>query len=238
MKKRKKLLTVLLSIVGGIALLCLVLLLVAINNGYLGSYHVYSKSKDGDIKVACVGDSITYGSTVSNWGKNSYPFVLDDLLGDGYTINNYGYNGTTALKISDLTYTSVSTYEKSLEFLPDIVIIMFGTNDTKSFNWTTDSNFIDDYEALIDDYKSLSSNPKIYIMIPPTIYKEPWNMNKDIVDNNIPIDVLAIALAKGLTVIDLRTILNNHSEYFSKDGVHPNKTGASLIADLVYKTIK
>jgi len=39
------------------------------------------------IKVACVGDSITYGLGVSSWPENNYPVVLENLLGTEYHVN-------------------------------------------------------------------------------------------------------------------------------------------------------
>lgn len=38
------------------------------------------------VRVACVGDSITYGFTSSNAALHSYPSQLQNLLGDGYII--------------------------------------------------------------------------------------------------------------------------------------------------------
>ena len=36
------------------------------------------------LRVACVGDSITFGHGVEDREKNCYPKVLGDLLGDKY----------------------------------------------------------------------------------------------------------------------------------------------------------
>ena len=49
-------------------------------------------------RVACVGDSITFGAGVKNRGKNCYPAVLGNLLGEGYEVRNFGVNGATLLK--------------------------------------------------------------------------------------------------------------------------------------------
>ena len=49
------------------------------------------------IKVACVGNSITYGSRVENREQNSYPAQLPKLLGDEYEVKNFGVSATTAL---------------------------------------------------------------------------------------------------------------------------------------------
>lgn len=48
------------------------------------------------IKVACVGNSITYGAGISNREKNSYPAQLQYYLGDDYEVRNFGSNGATA----------------------------------------------------------------------------------------------------------------------------------------------
>ena len=42
------------------------------------------------VKIACVGNSITYGSGIKNQFQNSYPGVLSQLLGEGYDVRNFG----------------------------------------------------------------------------------------------------------------------------------------------------
>ena len=61
-------------------------------NGFSGMQPI-SEPKEGQIRVACVGDSITYGHGIINWAKDNYPSVLQDLLGDDYCVNNYGVSG-------------------------------------------------------------------------------------------------------------------------------------------------
>lgn len=48
------------------------------------------------IKVACVGNSITENIALSN--KHKYPSILQDLLGNGYIVRNYGIGARTMLK--------------------------------------------------------------------------------------------------------------------------------------------
>ena len=83
------------------------------------------------IKVACVGNSITYGAGISNREKNAYPAQLQYYLGDGYEVRNFGSNGATAQSDGDYPYVHTRAYGKSKNFLPDIVLIKLGTNDTK-----------------------------------------------------------------------------------------------------------
>ena len=54
------------------------------------------------IRVACVGDSITEGAGAS--GGNSYPSQLGKMLGEKWTVGNFGVSGTTMLKKGDSPY--------------------------------------------------------------------------------------------------------------------------------------
>ena len=41
-------------------------------------------------KLACIGDSITSGFTLLNPRRDSYPSLLQKMLGDGYEVRNFG----------------------------------------------------------------------------------------------------------------------------------------------------
>lgn len=80
-----------------------VLFICFYEKGMLTKIHSLKKAKQGQVKVACVGDSITFGSY--HLTKRNYPMVLSRLLGDGYCVNNYGYSGRTAMSNGDFPYT-------------------------------------------------------------------------------------------------------------------------------------
>ncbi len=40
------------------------------------------------IRIACVGDSLTFGYVSGNPQTKSYPVRLQEMLGDGYTVMN------------------------------------------------------------------------------------------------------------------------------------------------------
>ena len=61
------LLIIILIVAGGFAYLYF--------NGMSGMSNT-TDAKDGQIKVACVGDSTTYGHGIKNWPRNNYPCVL------------------------------------------------------------------------------------------------------------------------------------------------------------------
>ena len=91
-------------------------------------------------KIAAVGDSITQGSCSSDKSTHSYPVQLANMLThrDGtsdYEVVNFGVSGRTALRKGDYPYWAEQKYKEALDFQPDIVIIMFGTNDCKTYQW-------------------------------------------------------------------------------------------------------
>src|SRR5688572_13260471 len=87
------------------------------------------------IRVACVGDSITYGYGIKDRERDSYPAQLGALLGSKWDVRNFGVNGATALKKGTRPYSGLQAYQDALAFEPDIVVIKLGTNDTNAKSW-------------------------------------------------------------------------------------------------------
>ena len=87
------------------------------------------------IKVACVGNSVTYGYGHKNPGETSYPTQLQQMLGGEYEVRNFGHSGATLLNKGHRPYTSLPEYKAVLEFAPDIIVIHLGLNDTDPRNW-------------------------------------------------------------------------------------------------------
>ncbi len=226
----------------GIAIaICLAILIVVLLYyfGIIEFYHPLKKSDDNKIRVACVGDSITYGCTVSNWRKNNYPTVLGDLLGENYCVNNFGYSNRTATKSGDYPYTDEKLYKQSLAFDPDIVFIMLGTNDSKKQNWDKEK-YMTDLDDIVDSYLSLKPDVKVYLLIPPPLFeiggRVLYRLRKDILDNEICKAIKEIADRKGIECVDLHSFFDNRKELFS-DGVHPNAKGSRVLAQTLYEVI-
>ena len=49
------------------------------------------------IRVACIGNSITYGYLLKDRERVAYPAVLQTLLGTKYEVANFGKSGATLL---------------------------------------------------------------------------------------------------------------------------------------------
>ena len=207
--------------------------------GLIDSYHPIKKAKAGDVKVACVGDSITYGCMVANRNKNNYPTVLNKLLGQNYCVANFGYTDRTAIKTADRPYTAEKLYQQSLDFRPNIVVILLGSNDSKKRNWNKDK-YVKDYGEIIDSYLKLDSAPKVYALLPPPMFEKGkkvlYGLRKDVLDDEIYPTALQIANDKQISYIDLHEIYKDKKHLFA-DGVHPNAKGCQLLAQEVYNAI-
>ena len=86
-------------------------------------------------RVACIGNSITYGYGLKNRSEECYPAVLGIMLGENYTVENFGISARTLLNKGDHPYMQEKLFTEARAFHPDIVIIKLGTNDTKPHNW-------------------------------------------------------------------------------------------------------
>ncbi|MCM1306664.1 MAG: GDSL-type esterase/lipase family protein [Bacteroides sp.] len=235
MTKKKIIITIAIILAVAVIAVCVTVPTLYMN-GLIGSIHKLNSPKDGQVRVACVGDSLTYGYGVSNWVKNNYPAQLGKLLGDEYCVNNYGYSGRTASKTGDRPYVSEKLYRQSLSFSPNIVIIMLGSNDTKSGNWKGKDAYVDDYKEIIESYLALESVESMIIMSPTPVWlkngKRPYGINIDLVATDVRLTARELAEEYGLGYIDLYEIFEDKSDLF-KDGAHPSAAGARMIATAV-----
>lgn len=192
------------------------------------------------IKVACVGDSITRGFSIYRRGHYCYPSVLNRLLGQEYMVENFGVTSTTAMKSADFPYKTTKKYRMSLDFQPDVVLLMLGSNDTKTYNWNKET-FNREYRELVNVYRNLESHPKVYIMIPPTVFtfngKTLNHHSKTLIDNELVPGLKGLAADMGLETIDIFSALNKRDMFFI-DRLHPNRKGARTIAEKVFSRLK
>ena len=189
------------------------------------------------IRVACVGDSITFGAGVENRGQNNYPKVLGRLLGAGYETRNFGVNGATLLKKGDKPYWKTGAFKAATGFKPHIVIVKLGTNDSKPQNWKHKGQYAADLAALADHFASLPTQPKIWLCKPAPVYRDRWGINEKTVKGEVIPLLEGVAKKKKLPTIDLYKALSGIKQHFP-DGIHPNAKGAEILARAVYQAIK
>lgn len=188
------------------------------------------------VRVACVGDSITFGHGVADRARNCYPAVLGQLLGAKYVTKNFGNSGATLLKKGDRPYWGLAEFKQAGEDAPGIVVIKLGTNDSKPQNWKHKEDFAADLAAMVDHFAALPSKPKIFLCLPVPVYKTQWGINEATVAGEIIPIIKKVAAEKKAGVIDLHAALAGRPELFP-DHVHPNAAGAKLIAQAVQAAI-
>ena len=185
---------------------------------------------EAQIKIGTIGDSITEGWGLPA-GALAYPARLQQLLGNGYLIQNAGVSARTLLYKGDIPYIyqNDGKLAKLFDFKPDIVTICLGTNDTKPQNWDAHKGeFKHDYLAMIDTVGKMASKPRIFLVLPP-----PIGPNKIAIRDSAMVKIIVIikqiAAERGLPIIDANTPLKPFPNLF-QDGVHPTAVGADTVA--------
>lgn len=196
-----------------------------------------AQAETAKIKVACVGDSITAGSGVKDPQKR-YPTQLGQLLGDGYEVKNFGVGGATMIDDGNKPYKQQKAYQDALAFVPDIVVIKLGTNDSKAMNWDTKkANFTPSAKSLVESFQKANPKAKIYLCLPvPVIGVGNFGIRNEIVQPEIIPLIKQLATEMKLPVIDLYAALDGKPELFP-DRVHPNDDGATIIAKTVFEAL-
>jgi len=183
------------------------------------------------IHVACVGDSITAGTTGYN-----YPMYLQEMLGSGYEVKNFGLGGAAvrykAEKDGSFFWYGSTQYQGSLSYDADIVFVMMGTNDVGSSLLQLKKYFKEDYyNYLVKPY--LDKGATVVMMTSPFAYEYTMH-NANVINTTIRDHQLALAEEKGLRIIDMNTATSGMRECFP-DGLHGNQSGYTVIAETIYK---
>lgn len=198
------------------------------------------------IRVACVGDSITYGAGIADRAKDSYPAQLQRLLGPGYEVRNFGNSGRGVYLHSwrgkeRRGYRHMPEHKAALEWQPEIVVCNLGINDNGEFLKTerkAPGTFRDDYLKLLADYQALPSKPKLYIWgkLAPLapgqkFYRspEPFLMQTALAE---------VAARTGATTIDMQEPLRPLLLTAFPDKIHPTAQGAKVIAETVAAALR
>ncbi|MBS1947379.1 MAG: sialate O-acetylesterase [Bacteroidetes bacterium] len=191
------------------------------------------------VKIACIGNSVTYGYGLKGPQLNSYPAQLQKLLGEKYEVKNFGHSGATLLRKGHNPYYKTNEFEQALAFHPDIAVIHLGLNDTDPRNWPNyRDEFAPDYAWLIDAIRKTNPAVKIFICKLTPIFSDHPRFKSGTRDWFWQIQELIpkIANANKTGLIDLHTPLYARPDLFP-DALHPTEEGAGIIAQTVYQKI-
>ena len=218
-------------------------------DGY-DDYTISGETRD-KVKVACIGDSLTYGHV---WQNEAYPVYLQEYLGsDRFTIRNFGINGVSITGYGgswdnpNQRYALKQEYQDSKDFQPDVIVMCLGTND--GTNWSSaEATFEPYYYDLVGGYRTALPNAQwVFMVSPPCGEPNAYNINNEAMREHVNPVQRKIAQMYGFEMIDLREEFENMEDGFTSmlrptwngqpDLVHFSKEGAQYVANRVKETI-
>jgi len=201
---------------------------------------IHAQEPGAKLKVACVGNSVTYGYGINNRETKCYPAQLQHLLGGGFDVGHFGFSGATLLSKGYKPYVKTQEYQQALAFHADIVIIDLGLNDTDPRNWPEyRDDFIADYYKLIASFTtSTGKKPKVFICRMTPIFNAHKRFKSGTRDWfwQIQEAIEKVAQNTQSSLVDLHTPLYNRPDIFA-DALHPDAEGAGIIAKTVYSSV-
>ncbi len=196
-----------------------------------------ASSQEYQVRIACMGNSITYGAGVSDPSTESYPaqlgVMLQEKYGDTCVVKNFGNSGRTMLKHGDYPLWNEKEFTNAMAFAPNICLILLGTNDTKPYNWDVyGDEFYGDYMSMIDTFRVRNPFVKFIVCYPPPAFAVVWDIRDSVIVNGV-IPVIDQVLANtDATLIDFYHPLLD-SVYLFPDKIHPGVQGSKDMAQMI-----
>ena len=203
-------------------------------------------------RVACIGDSITFGLGLADRERESYPAQLQRLLDERspgeYEVGNFGNSGRgvylDSMRGSEKRgYRWMPEHKAALEWKPDVVICNLGINDCGEYlkEYTGErerGRFERDYKALLEDYKRVNADARIFVWTKLAPLAEGQKFYRSPEPFLMQADLESVAQWCGTVGIDMQEPLREGMDaILAKDKIHPNADGARIIAETVFKAL-
>ena len=186
------------------------------------------------IRVACIGDSLTWGFSLPDPWRQNYPALLQEMLGTDYAVRNFGCNGASVRFNADLPYVETLAYGESRAWNPDYVLLMLGSNDASPWDWDA-AAFRRDYERVVSSYSELPSKPRIILIAPIRMFQVMGitfgGLSPEILEDGVRPVIREVAGECKLPFIDLADLFTDAR--YCYDGVHPNVAGVKLMSEAI-----
>ena len=204
----------------------LILTLLIVPNGILPAVD--------NLKLACLGDSITYGFGLIN-RENSYPSLLTKALPASWEVRNFGVNGSCVRSGQTDSYDKTGMLEKISQWDPDIVLFMLGSNDSKPELWVDRETYLHSCSALLERIDE--KNRTVILLLPPPAGINFFGIRNEIIQEEIYPALRQLSRERSYLLVDFSEKMKNRP-YLFIDNVHPNKSGYSLIVSSISKSLK
>ena len=190
-------------------------------------------------RIAFAGDSLTEGA----WNRRDmqYSVFVKKALRREVEIGNFGVSGISVTGYGglfgdpELRYEKQEVFTRCVEFAPDVLYIMLGTND--AFDWTNaEPVFEENYRSLISSFRAaLPECELVIVTTPPTADGNTFSISNDVIsDSIVPIEK-KLAEELGLPLFDANAILDSYEDGFDAlciDGVHFSDVGAQYVGGI------
>lgn len=201
-------------------------------------------SQTTKLSISFIGNSITAG--VYDYGKTdiqaSYATRFSQMIEayiDTLETFNAGVSGCTLCKNTSSPIWTQTKFGNALTREADICLIALGTNDSKPSRLdVVKSDFFDDYQDMINAFKTLNPDMTFVACLPPPIFdghpysaSDPHN-DTILVKYTIPL-IDSVAKVNDLRLVDFHTPFMDSLQYFN-DKLHPNKAGHNKMAKILF----
>jgi len=182
------------------------------------------------IHVACLGDSITFGTGSADPSMHCYPVYFQRMLGYDYYVEKYGLPSHSLIETDQPSYLKHDYFKKSAEANPDVVIVMLGTNDTRPSRWADSAYkiwtdpartqaFLDSGNKLVENYRKANPDVQIIFATCPFV-QQAGDWTNNLVKYGNPL-IKQIASTNNCSVIDIFTYTKKNIHMFAGgDGLH------------------
>lgn len=222
------------------------LAMIAENNNSISEINLSGK-KD-IIHVACLGDSITFGTGSADPSMQSYPVYYQRMLGYDYYVEKYGVPSHSLIETDQPSFLNHDYFKKSANAKPDVVIVMLGTNDSRPTRWADSAYkdwsdparkqaFLDAGDKLVANYRAANPDVQIIFATCPTVPQAAdWTA---CIKNNIIPCLNEIAKKNNCLVIDIFSFTQKNVYMFAgSDRLHLKDENYEILAQGFYDLTK
>lgn len=199
-------------------------------------------------RVACVGDSITYGSGLVDREHNAYPAQLGRLLGAGWQVRNFGVGSSTLSLAGDLPYAKSEAFRAARDWQADVIVILLGTNDTCQSearrNWEAASQLGRDALRLGAELRGQNPQARVILCSPTPMFPEAAGLSfarqADLearAPRSAQVSSVLRELASETPGFEFLDLSSSLLEARCVDGVHPDDLGALGLAQRLHEAI-
>jgi len=174
--------------------------------------------------------------------EGAYPTLLQETLGAGYQVRNFGYAGATASATSSAPYVKTPTYTAAVRFAPHATILMLGTNDAQFAHAEARDDTAAGLARLGEEFAAMPAHPSLRraaVLLGTSAYVSPAvkEIDQQALTEFVRSTTERVAAEHGWPLIDFLAPTADRPEDFP-DGLHPNQQATRRIAETAFRALQ